>query len=128
MIGGKTMEAYRKFIQEIADQNHRDRMEEILSWTHSQFPSLKPEFKWNQPMFSDHETYIIGFSVSKQHIAISPEQAGIEHFAEALEEAGYDYSKMIFRIKWNQPVDYKLLEKIIQYNIIDKAECKTFWR
>jgi uncharacterized protein YdhG (YjbR/CyaY superfamily) len=34
---------------------------------------LKEEIKWNQPMFSDHGTFIIGFSIAKEHIAVAPE-------------------------------------------------------
>ena len=122
------MEAFTEYLNQIENQEHRNRLEEIFDWIKVHFPNLKQEVKWNQPMYTDHGTYIIGFSISKQHIAISPESAGIAHFAKALEEAGYDYSKMLFRIKWKQTVDFKLLEEIIRYNIIDKAECKTFWR
>jgi uncharacterized protein YdhG (YjbR/CyaY superfamily) len=64
-------------------------------------------------MFTDHGTYIIGFSISKQHIAVAPEQAGINHFTEDIEKAGYDYTKGIIRIKWTSPVDFSLLEKMI---------------
>jgi uncharacterized protein YdhG (YjbR/CyaY superfamily) len=41
-------------------------------------------------------------SLSKQHISIAPEQAGINQFIEAIENAGYNHTKEIFRIKWNQ--------------------------
>ncbi|TAH70850.1 MAG: iron chaperone [Anaerolineaceae bacterium] len=122
------MEVFTEYLNQIVNQEYRNRIEEIFKWIETQFPNLKREFKWNQPMYSDHGTYIIGFSISKQHISVAPENAGIIHFAEAIEKAGYDYTNQIFRIKWNQTVDFELLEKIIQYNIIDKAECKTFWR
>ena len=79
-------------------------------------------------MFTDHGTYIIGFSVSKRHLAVSPERQGILQFAERIAQAGYDCSKMLFRIGWNSQVDYGLLKTIIAYNIRDKADCQTFWR
>jgi hypothetical protein len=92
------------------------------------FPSLVPVIKWNQPIFTDHGTYIMGFSVAKVHLAVSPEQAGIHHFSEAIIEAGFEHSKMLIRVKWDQEMDYSLLEKMIDYNMADKADCKTFWR
>ena len=79
-------------------------------------------------MFTDHGTYIIGFSVSKQHMSISPETAVLERFKDDIEKAGYTYSKMIFRIRWDEAVDYSLLENMIAFNIVDKANYKTFWR
>jgi uncharacterized protein YdhG (YjbR/CyaY superfamily) len=79
-------------------------------------------------MFTDHGTYIIGFSISKHHIAVAPERVVINHFADEIVEAGYDYSKELIRIPWDSEVEYSLLEKIIEFNLLDKAECSTFWR
>ncbi|NRG47411.1 iron chaperone, partial [Bacillus sp. CRN 9] len=31
-------------------------------------------------------------------------------------------------MKWDSPVDFSLLEKMIEFNILDKADCSTFWR
>lgn len=38
------------------------------------------------------------------------------------------YPNLKTELKWNQPVDYPLLEKMIDFNIQDKANCTTFWR
>ena len=61
-------------------------------------------------------------------MAFSPETAGILHFSEEIIQAGYTHTKMLVRFPWNKPFDYALLEKMIEYNIADKAECTTFWR
>lgn len=79
-------------------------------------------------MFTDHETFIIGFSVSKQHLAVAPEKAGIIRFSEEITQAGYDHTKELVRMKWKQEIDFSLLERMIEFNIADKAECSTFWR
>ena len=125
---GECMEIFKDFLQKIENPNHRDKIEELLNWVNTKFPNLEPIFKWNQPMFSNNGTFIIGFSISKQHIAVAPEQAGIKQFSDALDKLGYEYTKEIFRIKWDYPIDYQLLEKIIGFNILDKANCLTFWR
>ncbi len=79
-------------------------------------------------MFTDHGTFIIGFSVSKQHLAVAPEEVGINQFSNAIVEAGYSHIKGLVRVSWKSSVDFSLLENMIEYNIVDKAGCSTFWR
>jgi uncharacterized protein len=128
ILGGNYMEVFAEFLAKIDNPEHRERTEEVLTWVAKQFPNLAPEIKWNQPMFTDHGTYIIGFSVAKHHLAVAPEGVGINHFAEEIVKAGYDHTKELVRMKWSSPVDYTLLEKMIEFNIWDKADCSTFWR
>lgn len=122
------MQIFAEFLTKIDEEFHRKRMEEVLTWVKEQYPHLKREIKWNQPMFTDHETFIIGFSVAKKHIAVAPEHVAIIHVKDDIEKAGYDYTKELVRIPWNRPVEYSLLKKMIEFNIEDKADCKTFWR
>jgi len=122
------MEVFADYLAKMDNQQHRARMEEVLNWVAKQFPGLMPKIAWNQPMFTDHGTFIIGFSVAKHHMAVAPEIAGIHHFTGEIVQAGYDHTKQLVRIPWERPVDYTLLEKIIEYNIWDKADCSTFWR
>lgn len=74
------METFAEFIARIDNPEHQARTEEVLNWITEKFPNLKQKIAWNQPMFTDHETFIIGFSVSKQHLAVAPEKAGINRF------------------------------------------------
>jgi uncharacterized protein len=122
------MDVFAEFLAKIDDPIHRERMEEIFEWITNKYPNLEKVIKWNQPMFTDHGTFIIGFSVSKKHIAVAPESVTITHVEDDIVKAVYDYTKEIIRIPWNKPVDYHLLEKMIDFNIKDKANCTTFWR
>lgn len=122
------MEIFTEFLGKIDNPEHRSRTKEVLLWITQKFPDLKPRIAWNQPMFTDHGTFIIGFSTAKHHLAVAPEKAGINHFSEEIKKSGYDHSKELIRIKWDSPVDFSLLEKIIAFNILDKADCNTFWR
>ena len=122
------MEVFAEYLARIDNAGHRARVEEILGWVAKRFPDLVPRIAWNQPMFTDHGTFIIGFSVAKKHLAVAPERAGIDRFSDEIMRAGYSHSKELIRIPWNKPVDYALLENIIEFNIADKADCKTFWR
>lgn len=122
------MEVFEEFLAGIENPQHRARTEEVLGWVTQNYPDLAPKIAWNQPVFTDHGTYIIGFSVAKQHLAVSPEKAGIDHFSDEIVQAGYEHTKMLVRIPWDKPVDYALLERVIEFNIADKAETTTFWR
>lgn len=122
------MEVFEEFLSRIDNPEHRSRTEEVLGWVSKKFPSLIPVIKWNQPMFTDHGTYIIGFSVAKHHLAVGPEAAGINHFSDEIVQAGYKHTKMLVQFPWSRPFDFTLLEKMISYNILDKEDCSTFWR
>ncbi|TVT26656.1 iron chaperone [Salinicoccus cyprini] len=122
------MTVFQEFLDKIDDREHRGKIAEVLEWVHQKYPELGTAVKWNQPMFTDHGTYIIGFSVSKKHFAIAPETEGINHNKGDIEAAGYDHTENIIRVPWEKPVNYGLLEKLIEFNIEDKADCTTFWR
>ncbi|MFC4101611.1 iron chaperone [Paenibacillus xanthanilyticus] len=122
------MDAFAEFIAKIDHPLHRARTEEVLSWVNRQFPKLETKVAWNQPMFTDHDTYIIGFSVAKPHMAVAPERAGIQRFSADIVQAGYKHTNELVRIPWGIPVDFDLLERMIAFNIEDKADCSTFWR
>ena len=122
------MTPIEEYLAGIDNPEYRQRIEEILDWIASEFPDLELQVKWNQPMFVDHGTFIIAFSLAKNHISVAPEKAGMKQFGEEIAESSYNATSEIFRIKWDQPVNYKLLKEMIEFNIKDKADCQTFWR
>lgn len=122
------MEVFAEYLAQIDNPQQRARTEEVLNWVTKKFPDLMPKIAWNQPMFTDHGTFIIGFSIAKHHLAVAPEKAGIDRFSAEIVLAGYDHTKQLIRIKWDSPLDFSLLEQIIEFNILDKADCSSFWR
>ena len=122
------MKGFQSFLNGIDDSFKRERMERILGFIKTSFPQLKEEIKWKQLMFTDHGTFIIGFSIAKNHMAVAPEAAAIDKFEKEIEKAGYSYTQGLFRIKWNDPLNYELLRKIVAYNIEDKKDAVKFWR
>ena len=127
-MGDDKMDDFKDYLARIENPEHRARTKEILDWVSGSFPQLQPKIAWNQPMFTDHGTFIIGFSVSKTHLAAAPEREGILRFSKDIAHSGYDHSQQLLRIKCGQPIDYALLRKIIAFNIEEKAGYKTFWR
>jgi len=122
------MKTFSDFLQTIDNPDKKQKLAFILNHIQETFPHLQQEIKWNAPMFSDHGTFIIGFSIAKGHISVAPEAVVISKFKKELEAAGYVMSKEIFRIKWTDEVDFGLMEKIVAYNIEDKKDMTKYWR
>lgn len=122
------MKDFQVFLDNIDVLDQREKIGEILNHIKEKFPRLKEEIKWNQPMFTDHGTFIIGFSIAKKHIAVAPEPVTISYFEKEIKEAGYSHTDGLFRIKWTDKVDFHLLNKIVAYNIEDKKDMTKFWR
>ncbi len=122
------MKEFQAFLDGIDRPDRAERMTKILSHVQEKFPQLKPEVKWNQPMFTDHGTFIVGFSVAEGHIAVAPEPQAIALFAEEIQKAGYSHTRGLFRIRWTDEVNWELIDKIVSYNIHDKKDMTKFWR
>lgn len=122
------MEAFADYLGRITSSEQRLRMENVLQWVCASFPDLMPRVAWNQPMFTHHGTFIIGFSVAKRHMAVAPERAAIDRFAAEIAASGYQHTRELFRIPWLSEVDYDLLRAIIAFNMEDKVGCSSFWR
>ena len=125
---GFRMNTHKEFIDQIDEPDKRGRVRMILDHIKERYPQLKEEIKWNQPMFSDHGTYIIGFSISKGHISLSPEAHTLDIFDEEIKKSGYERTKMTMKIKWKEKVDLDLIDRMIDYNIEDKKDMTRFWR
>ena len=122
------METFEDYLAKLENAEHRARLEEIFHWIAETFPRLQPKVAWNQPMFTDHGTFIIAFSSAKKHLAASPERSAIQYFSHEIHRAGYEHSLELIRFPWDRPVDFDLLARIIDYNIREKKDCSTFWR
>lgn len=122
------MKDLNDFLSKISEPDHRERLEELFDWTMKTYPQFSVVIKWNQPMFTDHGTFIIAYSTSKKHLSIAPETVTISTFKEDIEKSGYQHTDNIIKITWDQPIDYSLLKKIIDYNIQEKIDYTKFWR
>ena len=122
------MQEFEDYLEKIYNPSQQQKLKEIFEWIQQNFPHLKPRISWNQPMYTDHETFIIGFSCSKHHFSIAPETKTMKYFSQNINASGYQQSSHLFKIRWNDPIDFSLLKKIIEYNIEDKKDCSTFWR
>lgn len=122
------MKDINEFFSSINEPEHRERLEELFEWTMKTYPQFSVVVKWNQPMFTDHGTFIIAYSTSKKHLSIAPETVTIATFKDDIEQSGYQHTDNIIKIPWEQPIDYSLLKKIIDFNVQEKIDYTKFWR
>ncbi len=122
------MEVFKEYLDKLSDRDQMNRLETLFAWILEHYPQLSTRIAWNQPMFTDHGAFILGFSVAKNHLAVTPEKVCLDKFSKEIDEAGYHRTQMLFHIPWQVPVNYPLLAKLIEYNIQDKIDCTTFWR
>ena len=74
------------------------KLEPIFEQIQKEFQNLTVELKWNQPMFIMNGTFIIGFSVAKNHISIAPEAVTIAIFTNDIKVANYEATNNLFKI------------------------------
>lgn len=65
------MDVLETYLASIEDPVKQEKLRALFAAITKKFPDLVPVIKWNQPMFTAHETFIIGFSVSKPHFSVS---------------------------------------------------------
>lgn len=71
---------------------------------------------------------LISLAFLLRKVIVSPEKAGMDKYRDQIDQVGYGQSKMLFRIKWDQDIDFKLLSEIIDFQIEEKADYTKFWR
>lgn len=117
-----------EYLETIPDDDNRERMVDVLVWVGLTYPELELRIEWNQPMFTHHGTYIIGFSAASKHVAMAPERATMIRFEPVMRERGTDFGTMLARQPWNRPFDYELLDAFIQHQLAEKQDITSFWR
>lgn len=121
------MENIHQFLDQIKDQDKKEKFTGLIEWVEKTFPELELEIKWHQPMFTHHGTFIIAFSLAKAHFSFSPEKETLEVFRDEAKSIGYSTTKMLVKVRWDACIHFDFIEKIINYNIKAKAGNKGFW-
>lgn len=117
-----------EYLGTIPNDDNRARMVDVLVWVGLTYPELELRIAWNQPMFTHHGTYVIGFSAASKHMAMAPERATMIRFEPVMRERGTDFGTMLARQPWNKPFDYELLDGFIQHQLEEKQDVTSFWR
>lgn len=122
------MNTFEEYYEKVGNPEHVARMKEVSEWVLKKYPHLETKIAWNQPMFTDHGTFIIAFGYHKNYMTVAPEKVVVDLFTDDIKAAGYEHTKMLIKFDWDRPFDYDLLSKMIEYNIEDKKDWSLFWR
>ncbi|WP_025725530.1 iron chaperone [Acholeplasma granularum] len=122
------MDTFKPYLDSIKDDEIRSRMINLLEWVQNKYPMLGKKIAWNQPHFTHHDTFIIAFTHAKSHVSIIPEYKVIDLFKDEIRKNNYLHTNFIYKVKWNQEMNYDLLSKIIEYNMHDKSDYNSYWR
>lgn len=118
---------YNEYLSKINEESKKNRLVHLVDWVKEEFPHLELVMKWNQPMFTDHNTFIIAFCYTNKHLSVSPEKMILDRYLDEVNKSGYTTTKMLFHIKWNQEIDYNLLELLIKDSMYEKSNYSKFW-
>ena len=89
------------------------KIKEIFASITSTNSNLELVMAWNQPMLKLDGQYILGISVSKNHITIGPfNKDFIQTFAKKLEK--YESNKKTFKVPFDWRVDGVLMRAIVK--------------
>lgn len=120
-----------EYLGSIADDGHREAFAALLARIAGTWPDLECQVKWNQPMFTHHGTFIIGFTALAHHITVGPERRALARAMPEIERLGLTHGTKTFRIGYDETGDdtpqWKLLSGIIDWTIVDKRDVTTFW-
>lgn len=122
------MDTFEDYFKKIENEERRNKLRDLFQWILTEFPDLDTRIAWNEPMFTHHGTFIIGFSSAQKHLSVSPEVACLKKFLPEIQEIGYSHTNNIFRIKWSEEINYSLIRTMISFNLEDKADYVKFWR
>ena len=117
-----------EYLATIPNDDNRERMVDVVVWVGLTYPELELRIAWDQPMFTHHGTYIIGFSAASKHMAVAPERATMIRFEPVMRARGTDFEKRVARQPWDKPFDYELLDAFIQNQLAEKQDITSFWR
>jgi uncharacterized protein YdhG (YjbR/CyaY superfamily) len=116
------------YIAKVEDPDNRAKFGALLSWVATEFPELEEDFKWGQPVFTAHGTFILGFKLAKAHLSLLVEEAAVAKFATEIATLKLKTGKGLVQVKWGQEMPFELLADMVRFNLEDKKEQTDFWR
>ena len=90
------MDQFQEYLTKELSEAQRKVLEPLFEHILTEFPDLQTRIAWNQPMFTDHGTFILGISSSKKHFSVSPEVKTMALFNTRIEASGYSQTKTFF--------------------------------
>lgn len=119
---------FEELLATIDNKDNREKLASVFKWVIKKYPELEQRIGWNTPIFQKNDTFIVAFAPAKAHFSVNVEVYTKNKFEDEIKAAGYECTAGLFKIKYKDEIDFKLLEKLIDFQIKDKEGYKSFWR
>ena len=110
---GKAPETIDEYIL-AQDENVRDQLQSIRAVLRRTLPDALEKISWSMPTYWQGHP-IIHFAAQKKHIGLYPGPEAVVHFAEKLDQAGFEYSKGSIRIPYGNHLPLSLVAEIAEW-------------
>lgn len=124
MVKYNTLDDY---LTSITKPENANQLNDLLNGIQNQYPQFELRIAWNQPMFIDHDTFIIGFSAATNDLAVAIEAPIFEKYLDQIKALGYRATKRQFHVTWGTDIDQLLLHHLIDDAIELKKNMTSFW-
>lgn len=99
-----------------ADTALRPVLQEFRKRIHKCAPQATEKISYQMPTFYLNGN-LVHFMACKNHIGFYPTPSGVAQYAKELDSLGLKYSKGAIQFPIDQPMPWKLIEKIVRYRV-----------
>ena len=108
-----------KYIQQFPD-DVQDILRKIRTLIKDNAPHADELFAYGMPAYKTHKKPLVYFAAFKTHIGFYALPSGHGKFQDELSK--YKHGKGSVQFPLDQPMPYKLIEKIVKYRVIENDE------
>ena len=108
-----------KYIQQFPD-DVQDILRKIRKLIKDNAPNADELFAYGMPAYKTHKKPLVYFAAFKAHIGFYALPSGHGEFQDELSK--YKHGKGSVQFPLDQPIPYKLIEKIVKYRVIENDE------
>lgn len=116
------------YFDQVTDVEARKRVKDLYQQLVNLDPELYILYAWNNPMIKYKESFNCGITVAKAHFTLAFDSVALEFFRERIIDAGYGLNLKTFKIKYNQEIDFALLEDMVLFSMELRKDAKGFWK
>ncbi|MDD4042777.1 MAG: DUF1801 domain-containing protein [Anaerolineaceae bacterium] len=96
-------------------KDHRVLLEKVREIALGVEPDLEQTISYGIPTLKKNGKNVLHFAAQKAHLGLYPGSDAIAHFEDRLKD--YETSKGTIKVPYVQPLDFKLIEDLVLYNL-----------
>lgn len=113
------MNEIEKYIQQFPD-DVQEKLRNIRKLVKDNAPEAEESFGYKMPAYKTNKKPLVYFAAFKNHIGFYATPSGHNEFQEELSK--YKQGKGSVQFQLDQPIPYKLIEKIVKFRVNENNE------